>query len=134
QVVKAEMVSPRVYYAMKDYIQSSNLDFEQKQLCFVVLALAYRTGMRINEIIGTKVNDITDIGFINGQVIEAPKIILKDNRYRRLKSSSAKRVIPIDQLFKIDELQPFIAFYYQQKRLKRRYLSSQGSGDQPLPP
>ena len=134
QVVKAEMVSPRVYHAMKDYIQSSNLDFEQKQLCFVVLALAYRTGMRINEIIGTKVNDITDIGFINGQVIEAPKIILKPNRYRRLKSSSAKRVIPIDKLFKIDELQPFIAFYYQQKRLKRRYLFSQGSGDQPLPP
>ncbi|WP_201590357.1 tyrosine-type recombinase/integrase [Psychrobacter sp. Pi2-51] len=133
QVVKAEMVSPRVYHAMKDYIQSSNLDFEQKQLCLIVLALAYRTSMRINEIIGIKVNDITDIGFINGQVIEAPKIILKPNRYRRLKSSSAKRVIPIDKIFKTDELQLFVALYYQQKRLKRRYLFSQGSGDQPLP-
>ena len=122
QVVKAEMVSPRVYHAMKEYVQSSNLDFEQKQLCFVVLALAYRTGMRINEIIGIKVKDITDIGVINGQVIEVPKIILKPNRYRSLKSSSAKRVIPIDSLFKDDELKPFIAFYYQQKRLKRRYL------------
>ncbi len=132
QVVKAEMVSPRVYHAMKDYIQSSELAIEQKQLCLIVLALAYRTGMRINEIIGIKVNDIADIGFINGQVIEAPKIILKPNRYRRLKSSSAKRVIPIDSLFKRDELQQFIAFYYQQKRLKRRYLFSQGSGDQPL--
>lgn len=133
QVVKAEMVSPRVYHAMKDYIQSSELAIEQKQLCLIVLALAYRTGMRINEIIGIKVNDIADIGFINGQVIEAPKIILKPNRYRRLKSSSAKRVIPIDSLFKRDELQQFIAFYYQQKRLKRRYLFSQGSGDKPLP-
>lgn len=133
QVVKAEMISPRVYRAMKDYVQLSNLEIDQKQLCFVVLALAYRTGMRINEIIGIKVNDITDIGFINGQVVEAPKIILKPNRYRRLKSSSAKRVIPIDSLFKRDELQQFIAFYYQQKRLKRRYLFSQGSGDQPLP-
>ncbi|MGP5134728.1 tyrosine-type recombinase/integrase [Psychrobacter cibarius] len=133
QVVKSEMVSPHVYHAMKDYIQSSNLDFEQKQLCLIVLALAYRTSMRINEIIGIKVNDITDIGFINGQVIEAPKIILKPNRYRRLKSSSAKRVIPIDSLFKDNELQQFVALYYQQKRLKRRYLFSQGSGDQPLP-
>ena len=133
QVVKAEMVSPRVYHAMKDYIQSSELAIEQKQLCLIVLALAYRTGMRINEIIGIKVNDITDIGFINGQVIEAPKIILKPNRYRRLKSSSAKRVIPIDKIFKTDELQLFVALYYQQKRLKRRYLFSQGSGDQPLP-
>ena len=133
QVVKAEMISPRVYRAMKDYVQLSNLEIDQKQLCFVVLALAYRTGMRINEIIGIKVNDITDIGFINGQVVEAPKIILKPNRYRRLKSHSAKRVIPIDKLLKTNELQPFIAFYYQQKRLKRRYLFSQGSGDQPLP-
>ena len=134
QVVKANMVSPRIYHAMRDYIQLSSLDIDQKPLCFVVLALAYRTGMRINEIIGIKVSDITDIGFINGQVIEAPKIILKPNRYRRLKSSSAKRVIPIDKLLKTDELQPFITFYYQQKRLKRRYLFSQGSGDQPLPP
>ncbi|WP_198330410.1 site-specific integrase [Psychrobacter cibarius] len=133
QVVKANMISPRVYHAMKDYIQSSNLEIDQKQLCFIVLALAYRTGMRINEIIGIKVSDIADIGFINGKVIEAPKIILRPNRYRRLKSSSAKRVLPIDSLFKDDELQLFIALYYQHKRFKRRYLFSQGSGDQPLP-
>lgn len=133
QVVKANMISPRVYHAMKEYVQLSELEVDQKRLCLIVLTLAYRTGMRINEIIGIKVKDITDVGVINGQVIEVPKIILKPNRYRRLKSSSAKRVIPIDSLFKDDELKPFIAFYYQQKRLKRRYLFSQGSGDQPLP-
>ncbi|MGR3899305.1 site-specific integrase [Psychrobacter sp. 1176_08] len=133
QVVKANMISPRVYHAMKEYVQLSELEVDQKRLCLIVLTLAYRTGMRINEIIGIKVKDITDIGVINGQVIEVPKIILKPNRYRRLKSSSAKRVIPIDSLFKDDELKPFIALYYQQKRLKRRYLFSQGSGDQPLP-
>ncbi|WP_201574577.1 tyrosine-type recombinase/integrase [Psychrobacter sp. H8-1] len=133
QVVKANIVSPRVYHAMKEYVQLSELEVDQKRLCLIVLTLAYRTGMRINEIIGIKVKDIRDIGVINGQVIEVPKVILKPNRYRRLKSSSAKRVIPIDSLFKDDELKQFIAFYYQQKRLKRRYLFSQGSGDQPLP-
>ncbi|MBD7947553.1 site-specific integrase [Psychrobacter communis] len=133
QVIKANIISPRIYYAMKEYVQSSELEVDQKRLCLIVLTLAYRTGMRINEIIGIKVSDITDIGIINGQVIEVPKIILKPNRYRRLKSSSAKRVIPLDSLFKDDELKLFIAFYYQQKRLKRRYLFSQGSGDQPLP-
>jgi len=133
QVVKANMISPRVYHAMKEYVQLSELEVDQKRLCLIVLTLAYRTGMRINEIIGIKVKDITDIGVINGQVIEVPKIILKPNRYRRLKSSSAKRVIPIDSLFKDDELKPFIALYYQHKRFKRRYLFSQGSGDQPLP-
>src|SRR5690606_23710773 len=43
QVVKAEMVSPHVYRAMKRYIQSSKLEVEQKQLCLIVLALVYRT-------------------------------------------------------------------------------------------
>lgn len=133
QVVKAEIISPRVYKAMKSYIQSSDLEFEQKQLCLIVLALVYRTGMRINEIIGIKVTEIADIGNLNGQMIEYPKIILKPNRYRRLKSSSAKRVIPIDSLLKADELKQFIAHYHHQYRLKRRYLFSQGSGDQPLP-
>nr|WP_313976265.1 tyrosine-type recombinase/integrase [uncultured Psychrobacter sp.] len=133
QAVKAEMISPRVYHAMTSYIQSSDLEFEQKQLCLIVLALAYRTGMRINEIIGIKVTDIADIGILNGQMIEYPKIILKPNRYRRLKSSSAKRVIPIDSLLKAGELKQFISYYHQQRRLKRKYLFSQGSGDQPLP-
>ncbi len=133
QVVKAEMISPRIYHAMTSYIQSSKLEAEQKKLCLMMLALAYRTGMRINEIIGIKVDDIADIGNLNCQMIKSPKIVLKPNRYRRLKSSSAKRVVPIDSLFKDDELQLFITFYHQQKRLKRRYLFSQGSGDQPLP-
>ncbi|WP_201634419.1 tyrosine-type recombinase/integrase [Psychrobacter immobilis] len=134
QVIKAEMISPRVYCTMKDYIQSSELEVDQKRLCLIVLALAYRTGMRINEIIGIKVGDIADISSINGYFIEYPKIILRPNRYRRLKSSSAKRVIPIDSLLKADELKQFIAHYNQQHRLKRLYLFSQGSGDQPLPP
>ena len=134
QVVKAEMISPRVYCTMKDYIQSSELEVDQKRLCLIILALAYRTGMRINEIIGIKVGDIADISSINGYFIEHPKMILRPNRYRRLKSSSAKRVIPIDSLLKADELKQFIAHYNQQHRLKRLYLFSQGSGDQPLPP
>lgn len=134
QVVKAEMVSPRVYQAMQNYIKTSELEVEQQQLCLIVLALAYRTGMRINEIIGIKVGDIADLSSINGYVIENPKIILRPNCYRRLKSSSAKRVIPIDSLLKADELKQVISYYHQQRRLKRKYLFSQGSGDQPLPP
>ncbi len=134
QVVKADMISHRVYRAMKTYIQSSSLKTDQKQLCLVILALAYRTGMRINEIIGIRLNDVADIGRVNGHLIERPKIILSPNRYRRLKSHSAKRVIPIDSLLKADEMQQFMAHYHQQHRLKRRYLFSLGSGDQPLAP
>jgi integrase len=133
QVVNANMISPRIYHAMKEYLVTSDLDYEQKNLCLVVLSLAYRTGLRIKELIGVKVSDIADI-YIDehGQRIEQPKIWLRPNRYRRLKSSSASRLIPINCLLKKDELEQFTQLYHQQKRLKRRYLFSQGSGDQPL--
>ena len=134
QVVNANMISPRIYHAMKEYLVTSDLDDEQKNLCLVILSLAYRTGLRIKELIGVKVGDIADI-YIDehGQRIEQPQIWLRPNRYRRLKSSSASRLIPINSLLKKDELEQFIQLYRQQKRLKRRYLFSQGSGDQPLP-
>lgn len=134
QVVKANIISPRIYHAMKAYIDSSTLEVEQKRLCLVVLSLAYRSGMRINELIGIKVSDIADIDVSNhGVGAEDPKIWLRPNRYRRLKSSSASRVIPLECLLKQDEMQLFIELYHHQKRLKRNYLFSQGSGKQPLP-
>lgn len=134
QVVKANIISPRIYRAMKAYINNSNLEKEQKRLCLVVLSLAYRSGMRINELIGIKVSDIADI-YVNDDnlIVEKPKIWLRPNRYRRLKSSSASRVIPLACLFKQDEKKLFIEHYHHQKRLKRTYLFSQGSGKQPLP-
>ena len=123
QVVKANIISPRIYHTMKEYLGTSDLDDEQKNLCLVVLSLAYRTGMRIKELIGVKANDIADI-YIDehGQRIEQPQIWLRPNRYRRLKSSSASRLIPINCLLKKDELEQFTQLYHQQKRLKRRYL------------
>lgn len=134
QVVNANMISPRIYHAMKEYLVNSDLDDAQKNLCLVVLSLAYRTGLRIKELIGVKVSDIADIYTDeHGQRIEQPQIWLRPNRYRRLKSSSASRLIPINCLLKKDELEQFTQLYRQQKRLKRRYLFSQGSGDQPLP-
>ncbi|MGO2758113.1 site-specific integrase [Psychrobacter sp.] len=134
QVVNANMISPRIYHAMKEYIVNSELDLEQKRLCLLILSLAYRTGMRIKELIGIKVGDIADIYTDeHGQRIEQPQIWLRPNRYRRLKSSSASRLIAVNCLLKKDELKQFTQLYRQQKRLKRRYLFSQGSGDQPLP-
>lgn len=134
QVIRVAMISPRIYHAMKEYLVNSDLDDEQKNLCLVVLSLAYRTGLRIKELIGIKVGDIADIYTDeHGQRIEQPQIWLRPNRYRRLKSSSASRLIPINCLLKKDELKQFTQLYRQQKRLKRRYLFSQGSGDQPLP-
>ena len=134
QVVKANIISPRIYRAMKVYIEESELEIKQERVCLVVLSLAYRTGLRIKELIGIRVSDIADIYTDNyNQEIDEPKIWIRPNRYRRLKSSSASRVIPINCLLKKDEMDLFIELFKHQKRLKRKYLFSQGSGKQPLP-
>jgi integrase len=134
QIVKANIISPRIYHAMKVYVDESKLELEQKRICLVVLSIAYRTGLRIKELIGIRVSDIADIYTDNyNQEIDEPKIWIRPNRYRRLKSSSASRVIPINCLLKKDEMDLFIELFKHQKRLKRKYLFSQGSGKQPLP-
>ncbi|BFM03439.1 hypothetical protein Psyaliredsea_20860 [Psychrobacter alimentarius] len=92
QVVKASMVSPRVYSAMHSAIQASELNHSQKLLCQTILILAYRTGMRINEIAGIKLKNVKSISDIS--------VVLTPNPYLRLKSSSAKRRVLLTALVK----------------------------------
>ena len=125
QVVKASMVSPRVYSAMHSAIQASELIKSQKILCQTILILAYRTGMRINEIAGIKLKNVKGISDIS--------VVLTPNPYLRLKSSSAKRRVLLAALLKKDELKILTLFIAQQKRMSASYLFSQGASRQPLP-
>ena len=128
QIVKANMISPKVYGAMQARLSNAPLSNEQKQLCLSIITLAYRTGMRLNELAGIQVKDIED-----SKNSDAINIVLTPNRYRRLKSSSARRRVPITPLFKTDELERFKKLVAQQRRARRNYLFSQGMGDSPLP-
>ena len=94
QIVKASMVSPRVYNAMHSALQVSELNKSQKLLCQTILILAYRTGMRINELAGIKLKNIKNLSDIS--------VVLTPNPYLRLKSSSAKRRVLIAALLKKD--------------------------------
>ena len=125
QVVKASMVSPRVYNAMHSALQVSELNKSQKLLCQTILILAYRTGMRINELAGIKLKNIKNLSDIS--------IVLTPNPYLRLKSSSAKRRVLLVALLKKDELKILTLFIAQQQRMGASYLFSQGASRQPLP-
>lgn len=125
QVVKASMVSPRIYNAMHSALQVSELNSSQKLLCQTILILAYRTGMRINEIAGIKLKNIKDLSDIS--------VVLTPNPYLRLKSSSAKRRVLLAALLKKDELEVVTSFIAQQQRMGASYFFSQGVSKQPLP-
>ena len=128
QIVKANMISPKVYWAMQSQLNNAPLSEEQKQLCLSIITLAYRTGMRLNELAGIQVKDIED-----STHSETINIVLTPNRYRRLKSSSARRRILITPLFKPVELDKFKQLIARQRRAGRTYLFSQGVGNYPLP-
>ena len=125
QVVKASMVSPRVYNGMHSALQASELNKSQTLLCQTILILAYRTGMRINELAGIKLKNMKDLSDIS--------IVLTPNPYLRLKSSSAKRRVLLAALLKKDELKIVTLFIAQQERMGASYLFSQGASRQPLP-
>lgn len=125
QVVKASMVSPRVYNAMHSALQVSELNKSQKLLCQTILILAYRIGMRINELAGIKLKNIKNLSDIS--------VVLTPNPYLRLKSSSAKRRVLLEAFLKKDELRIVTMFISQQERMGASYLFSQGMGNQPLP-
>lgn len=125
QVVKASMVSPRIYNAMHSALQVSELNKSQKLLCQTILILAYRTGMRINEIAGIKLKNVKGNSDLS--------ILLTPNPYLRLKSSSAKRRVLLAALLKKDELRIVTSFITQQERMGASYLFSQGVSKQPLP-
>ena len=125
QIVKSGMVSPRVYNAMHSALQVSELNKSQKLLCQTILILAYRTGMRINEIAGIKLKNVKTLSDIS--------IVLTPNPYLRLKSSSAKRRVLLAALLKKDELKILTSFIAQQERMGASYLFSQGASRQPLP-
>lgn len=125
QIVKASMISPRLYNAMQSCLNKSDLNNTQKQLCQSVLAIAYRTGMRVNELAGIQIGDIEN--YIH------PDVALTPNHYRRLKSSSARRRVLVNSLLKDDELKVLTLFIIHQKEIGAKYLFSHNIGTQPLP-
>ena len=94
------------------------------KLLKITYILAYRTGMRINEILGLRVKDIE--GLDQFSVWVQPYGSKKQGNEHQLKTDSAERIIPAYALLKADEYQ-FFSDYVVEKRLennKNLYLFS----------
>lgn len=124
-IVKDNIISPKIYHAMLARLSRANLAPDDLQLCQSTIILAYRLGLRINELAGLQVADC------DGKT--ANWVWLRANRYRRLKSSSARRKFPANALLKPNEFSIFEQFVARKKRLRHQYLFSIGDGSQPLP-
>ena len=86
------------------------------KLLQIIYILAYRTGMRINEILGLRVKDIEGLNQLSIWV--QPYGSKKQGNQHLLKTDSAERIVPAYALLKAEEYQ-FFSNFVVNKRLER---------------
>lgn len=85
------------------------------KLLKIIYLLAYRTGMRINEILGIRVKDIEGLDQLSIWI--QPYGSKKQGNQHQLKTNSAERIVPAYALLKSDEHQ-FFSNFVVEKRLE----------------
>lgn len=128
-IVSDCLISPTLYQALINSIQSQkSLGNHHKTMLTIILSLLYRTGMRIGELLGIRVDDV-----------ECPNnnerycaIIVRPNRHRDLKSYDGARRLVLSALLKHDECKAFVAFWQHKKFQKSAYLFTPEHRAEPL--
>ncbi|RKG52162.1 site-specific integrase [Acinetobacter cumulans] len=87
------------------------------KLLKIIYILAYRTGMRINEILGLRVKDIE--GLDQFSIWVQPYGSKKQGNQHLLKTDSAERIVPAYALLKDEEYQ-FFSDFVAEKRLENK--------------
>lgn len=86
----------------------------------IIYILAYRTGMRINEILSLRVRDIEGLSCLSVWI--QPYGSRKQGNLHQLKTDSAERKIPIYYLLKADEYELFQRYVVEQRLLNKKNL------------
>ncbi len=96
-ICRARMIGPTVYHSMLSLLDSmSDVGDRDKKTCRLILIIAYRTGMRREEIVKLQYKDIE-----RGKELS---FIIRASYTGKLKTASAFRRIPVWALLKEDEL------------------------------
>lgn len=131
QMCRASYITPVMWAHFNNLIgHQVELSKEQKSIFKIICMLAYRTGLRIGEILGLRLRDLamTDldvktIGFERYYYLTASnpqfiKIFIHNNYHRQVKTENAKRGIRLDELLTADELNGFIGLIKKHLNVK----------------
>ena len=126
---RTRIISPVTFQLLIKKLQQAHLqniisqhDYENLSLIYT---LAYRTGMRINEMIGLRIKDTEGLNRIS--LLVKPYGSEKIGNEHRLKTDSAQRSVPVYCLLKASEYQQFHQYVVKQRLTKKPndYLFSQ---------
>lgn len=131
QMCRASYITPVMWAHFNNLIgRQVDLSKEQKSIFKIICMLAYRTGLRIGEILGLRLRDLAMIELevktigneeyyyltaSNPQVI---KIFIHNNYHRQVKTTNAKRGIRLDELLTERELNEFIGLIKKHLNVK----------------
>ena len=102
---------------LNQFLHDQSISDHQYRLLKIIYILAYRTGMRINEILGLRVKDIE--GLDQFSIWVQPYGSKKQGNQHLLKTDSAERIVPAYALLKDDEYQ-FFSDFVVEKRLENK--------------
>lgn len=102
---------------LNQLLHDQSISDHHYKLLKIIYILAYRTGMRINEILGLRVKDIE--GFDQLSIWTQPYGSKKQGDQHLLKTDSAERIVPAYALLKDDEYQ-FFSDFVVEKRLENK--------------
>ena len=131
QMCRSSYITPVMWAHFNNLIgRQVELSKEQKSIFKIICMLAYRTGLRIGEILGLRLRDLAMIELevktigneeyyyltaSNPQVI---KIFIHNNYHRQVKTTNAKRGIRLDELLTECELNEFIGLIKKHLNVK----------------
>lgn len=95
--VDANLIAFDDYLKALDYLERQRGDKYERQICKLVLMLAFKVGMRRMEIFGLEVRDL--------QLHGKPVCVVRPNEKRRLKTQSSQRLLPLFALLSRPERQ-----------------------------
>lgn len=131
QMCRSSYITPVMWAHFNNLIgRQVELSKQQKSIFKIICMLAYRTGLRIGEILGLRLRDLAMIELevktigneeyyyltaSNPQVI---KIFIHNNYHRQVKTTNAKRGIRLDELLTERELNEFIGLIKKHLNVK----------------
>lgn len=102
---------------LDQFLHDQSISDHQYKLFKIIYILAYRTGMRINEILGLRVKDIEGLDQLSIWV--QPYGSKKQGNQHLLKTDSAERIVPTYALLKAEEYE-FFKDFVAEKRLENK--------------
>ena len=131
QMCRASYITPVMWAHFNNLIgRQVDLTKEQKSMFKIICMLAYRTGLRVGEILGLRLRDLAmielevkTIGYERYYYLTASnpqfiKIFIHNNYHRQVKTKNAKRGICLDELLTKTELNEFIGLIKKHLNVK----------------